>query len=113
VQIVAGVVQPPSSVLGHGHDVLDPHSEPSRQVDTRFDGEAHPRYKLMGLPLDDVGRFVRGQADSVAGAVDEVLAVAGVTATGFKPSLRVRSTVSSGESGCLVGRETGLTPAWR
>src|SRR5690606_24389032 len=76
--VPGGVVEPPSAVPGDGHDVLDADAEPAGQVDAGFDGEAHARHERLLLALDHVGRLVRGDADAVPGAVDEVLAVAGV-----------------------------------
>src|SRR5690606_11638438 len=76
--VPGGVVEPPSAVPGDGHDVLDADAEPAGQVDAGFDGEAHARHERLLLGVDHVGRLVRGDADAVPGAVDEVLPVAGV-----------------------------------
>ena len=48
------------------------------EVDAGLDGEAHPGHQRLLLALDHVRRLVGGGADAVAGAVDELLAVAGV-----------------------------------
>src|ERR1700742_5392523 len=76
--LVAGVVEAPPAVLGGDDDVLDAHAEAPGQVDPGLDREAHPRLDRPRLALDHVRRLVRRLADPVAGAVDEVLAVAGV-----------------------------------
>src|SRR3954469_23801282 len=76
--LVAGVVEAPAAVLGGHHDVLDAHAEAPGEVDPGLDREAHARLDRPGLALDHVRRLVRGLADAVPDAVDEVLAVAGV-----------------------------------
>jgi len=43
--LVRGLVQPTSAVGRDGDDVLDPNTEPVRQVDAGFDGEAHTGFK--------------------------------------------------------------------
>src|SRR5262249_54834248 len=73
----AGVVEPPAAVLGGDDDVLDAHAEAAGQVDAGLDGEAHPGLDQPLLALHHVRRLVGGDADAVADAVDEALAVAG------------------------------------
>lgn len=67
-----------AAVLRDGDDVLDAHPEAAGQIDAGLHGEAHPGHEGLFLALDHVRRLVRGDADSVAGAVDEVGAVSGV-----------------------------------
>ena len=62
------------SRLGADHDVLDARAVRAR-VDARLDGEGHARLERMRVALDDVGILVGLQADAVAGAVDEPVAV--------------------------------------
>src|SRR6185312_9256409 len=76
-KVAARVVQPPAAVGGRGDDVLDPYPEPPRQVDPGLDREAHAGLDRTGLALDHVRRLVDREADAVAGAVDEPLAVPG------------------------------------
>src|SRR4051794_25239659 len=76
--LAAGVVEAPAAVLGGHHDVLDAHAEASGQVDPGLDREAHAGLDRPALALDHVRRLVRGLADAVADAMDEVLAIAGV-----------------------------------
>ena len=78
VQGAVGVVEPASAVLGDGDDVLDPDAELSGQVDAGLDREAHARHQRLLLALDHVRRLVGGDADAVAGPVDELLAVPGL-----------------------------------
>ena len=63
-------------VAGDHHDVLDAGPVPAGQVDAGLDGEGHARLQRQVVAGDDVGLLVHLQADAVAGAVDEVLAVA-------------------------------------
>src|SRR6476620_883856 len=74
-EVAFGVVESHTTRLGDRDDVLDPDPEPAGEVDARLHGEAHTRHERLLLTLDHVGRFVRGRADAVAGAVDEPLAV--------------------------------------
>src|SRR3954452_325913 len=76
--LAAGVVEPPSAVLGGDDDVLDAHAEAAGEVDAGLDREAHPGLDRVLLPLDHVGRLVRGHPDPVPDAMDEAVAVAGV-----------------------------------
>ncbi len=63
------------AVLGHHHEVLDPHPETSLQVHTGFHGEHHPFLQLAVVLAGDVGWLVDVQADAVAGAVEKAVAV--------------------------------------
>ena len=65
--------RPPVSVTVTMSSIRTPNSP--GEVDARLDGEAHPGHQRLLLALDHVRRFVRGGADAVAGAVDELLAV--------------------------------------
>src|SRR5262249_22453947 len=78
VEISRGVVQPAATGVRHRDDVLDPYAEPARQVDARFDAEAHTWYERSGLTLHKVRWLVRRDPDAVADPVDEVLPVSGV-----------------------------------
>src|SRR5512133_2104412 len=73
---MVSVVQAATAVCRDGDNVLDPYTESARQVDPRFDGEAHARHKRLLLTLDHVRRLVRGYTDAVSGAMDELLAIA-------------------------------------
>ena len=68
--------RPPSSVTVTMSSIRTP--KRPLQVDPGLDREAHPGLERVRLALDHVRRLVRGQADAVPGAVDEVLAVAGL-----------------------------------
>ena len=68
--------RPPSSVATTMSSIRTP--KRPRQVDAGLDREAHAGLDQVRLALDHVRRLVGGQADPVADAVDEVLAVAGV-----------------------------------
>src|SRR5690349_22120033 len=57
--LLGGVVEAPAAILGHRHDVLDPHAEAVGEVDPRLDREAHPRLERLLLALDHVRRLVR------------------------------------------------------
>src|SRR6056297_3882682 len=72
------VVHPLDAIIGDEDDVLDAHPEPARQVDAGFDRERHTGRDRGGVARHDVGILVDVDADAVAGAVDEVLPVAGV-----------------------------------
>src|SRR6185437_9630919 len=71
------VAGPRGRRVGAYHDVLDARAVRAR-VDARLDGERHARLERDRVALDDVRVLVRLKADTVAGAVDEPLAVAGV-----------------------------------
>ena len=73
-----GVIQPPAGVCGDSHDVLDADSEPTAEIDAWLYREAHSWLEFVCLALDHVRGLVGGQAYAVSGAVDEVVAVAGV-----------------------------------
>src|SRR5438067_2065972 len=65
--------------LGAGDDdVLDARTVAARQVDPRFDRKGVPRGQRVAVAADDVRILVLLQPDAVAGAMDEVLAVAAV-----------------------------------
>ena len=68
--------RPPSSVTVTMSSMRTP--KRSGEVDPGLDREAHARLERVRLALDHVRRLVRRQPDAVAGAVDELLAVAGV-----------------------------------
>ena len=76
--LARGVVQPASAFSGHRDDVLDPHPEAAGEIDAGFDREAHPGHHRPFLALDHVRRLVRGHADPMTGAVDELRPVPGV-----------------------------------
>ena len=73
---MVGVVQRSPAVCGDRDDVLDPDSEPAREINSRFHGEAHARHEWLLFTLDHVWRLVSGYSDSVAGAMNELLAIA-------------------------------------
>jgi len=70
------VIQPVTAVLRDRHEVPDAHPELALEVDAGFDGEHHPRLQRLVVAVHDVGFLVDVEADAVAGAVDERLAVA-------------------------------------
>ena len=77
-QVVAEVVQGFAAVFGYDYEVFDAHAELAGQVNAGFNGEAH-----AGLCDDLAGggvirMFVHFDADAVAGAMDEIGAVAAV-----------------------------------
>src|SRR3989442_2829190 len=53
-QVAGGLIEAAGSLFGHRHDVLDPHAEPSFQVDPRFHGEAHAGFERLFVPLHEV-----------------------------------------------------------
>src|SRR5688500_16589411 len=71
-----GVVQTLAAVCRDTDDVLDPDPEPPGKVDPRLDRETHTRHQRLLFTLDHVGRLVRGYSDPVAGAMNELLAIA-------------------------------------
>ena len=66
------------AVLAQDDDVFQPDAEAAGQIDAGLDREHHAllQHRLRGR--GDVGRLVAIDAHAVAGAVDEVLAVAGI-----------------------------------
>ena len=71
------LVEPaPAAVLDHD-DVLDPHAEAIRQVDTGLDAVHHAGGERLATPLREVRRFVDLEPQSVTEPVDEVLKTGG------------------------------------
>jgi hypothetical protein len=70
------VVQAPASVCRNRDDVFDPYPEPASEIDPGLDREAHTWQQRLLLTLDEVRRFMSGYSDAVAGAVNELLAIA-------------------------------------
>src|SRR4029453_11441663 len=68
------VVESFSPAPGDGGDVLDADPEPPGEVDAGLDGKTHPGHQGLSLALDHLRRFGGGSADSVAGAVNELVA---------------------------------------
>ena len=68
------------ALVGHGHQVLDPHAQPARQVDARLDRHHVARHKGLVLlgPLAQARLLVHLHAHAVAQPVAETLAVAGL-----------------------------------
>ena len=56
-------------------NVFDPHTEPSRQVDTGLQRKGHPWFYRLVVPLDHVRVFMNLETDAMTSAVDEELAV--------------------------------------
>src|SRR5438874_8791800 len=56
-------------------NVLNTDAETSREVDTGFIAKTHAFPQLLPVSGDDIGRLMRGEADSVARSMDEVLAI--------------------------------------
>ncbi len=79
----------------HDHDVLEPHAEPSRQVDAGLHRKGVPLDQYRVVPGHQVRVLVLLDADAVPGAVDEVLPQPGV---GDDPT-RHRVDVRSGGPG--------------
>ena len=76
-QRVVDVVDGQRAGVGGDHDVLEAHPPSPRHVDAGLDAEGVARLQRQAVALDHVRVLVLLHADAVAGAVDEVLAVAG------------------------------------
>src|SRR5207248_8081552 len=81
--------------------VLDTHAEAARQIDPRLDRERHTRLEALAVSGHEVWVLVSVEPDAVTGAMDEVVAVAGVAdhaprrgVDGFRCRARTRSGVS-------------------
>ena len=70
------VVQCDRAILRGHDDVLESHAPLARNVDAGLDAVRMAGFECQRVALDDVGILVLLHADAVAGAVDEVLAVA-------------------------------------
>src|SRR4051812_42808287 len=105
VQLPGGVVQASSALVGDGDDVLDADAEIAGEVDPGLDREAHARNERLLLALDHVRRLVGGDADAVAGPVDELFAVAriGDDLTGGPVDVLARHSGSHGLDAGLLG----------
>src|SRR5690606_14857236 len=77
-EVVVGGVEGAGAGGGGDGDVFETHAPLAGYVDAGFDAERVPRFERARVTFDDVRVFVFLHADPVAGAVDEVLAVAGV-----------------------------------
>src|SRR2546428_105462 len=71
-----GLVEHQRPALRGHHDVLDADAVATFEIDARLDAERHSWPQKLAVSGDEVGVFVFFEPDSVAGAVDEVVAVA-------------------------------------
>src|SRR5690606_24613481 len=77
-QVPGGDVEPVGARLGADDDVLDARAVGPGQVEAGLDGEGEAGLQRFSVAGDDVRVLVAFDADAVAGAVDEVVAVAGL-----------------------------------
>src|ERR671915_2246292 len=78
VELRRGRVEALDAGLGADHDVLDPRAPAVGDVDPGLHAEGVARLERLWVGGDDVRLLVDLQADPVAGAMDERLAVARV-----------------------------------
>ena len=71
------MVEPLGTGIGRDHDVFEPQPEPPGEIDAGLDAERVARDERFVVAGDDVGIFVRLDADAVPGAVDETFAETG------------------------------------
>ena len=91
---MVSVVQTPSAVCCDCNDVLDTNSEPACEVYTGLDRKAHAWHEGLLFTFDHIRRLVSGYPDSVTGAMDELLTIAGVR--DHTPGRAIRTTASPG-----------------
>src|SRR6185503_8168175 len=77
-EVAVGAVEAFAAAVDAHHDVLDARAVAARQVDAGLHRERHARLERPVRPGHDVRLLVHLEADAVSGAVDEVLAVAGL-----------------------------------
>ena len=77
-EAVVGTVEGIGATVGGDHDVLEAEAEAPGQVDAGLDREGVPGDEPVAVADHDVGVLVLLDADAVAGAVHEEVAVAGV-----------------------------------
>src|SRR4051812_8860306 len=76
VEAVVDGVEGVGAVLGDDHDVLDAHPPLALDVDAGLDREGVADGEPVAVAADQVGVLMLLEADAVAGAVNEVVAVA-------------------------------------
>src|SRR3954468_3157569 len=77
-QVTPRIVQQFAAGLGANNAILDADAELAGDVDARLVAEDHPGTQRGAIATDQVGLLVDVEAEAVADAVDEVLAVARV-----------------------------------
>jgi N-acetylglucosamine-6-sulfatase len=70
-EVPGGPVEPVGSGRVGDHDVLEPHPEPTGEIDARLDAERVPGRERCGIAGDEVRVLVRVEPDAVTDPVDE------------------------------------------